>query len=79
MAIIILKTNKAIPMQPDKALAIWNVFNGNEKGTKAQQEYVEKIKRIYLNMANAPDDYRERYGGTPRPKTQGELMEERYK
>jgi hypothetical protein len=78
MAFILFNDNTSRTLPADKALALWEVFSGNEPGTKAQQAFVRRVKRIYLNMATAPEDYRKRYEDGYIP-SQSELIEERYR
>ena len=57
MAYIRYINGKGGVINKDKALAIWNVLQGNAVPTPAQEKFCLTVKKIYLNKYTAPDDY----------------------
>lgn len=65
MAFIQFTDNRVKFLPPEKAATIWLVFNGEIEGTKEQRTFVKHIHRMFLNRANAPKSYREKYPEPP--------------
>lgn len=61
MAFIRLKNNKCKVVPAETGIAIWRVMNGEIKGTKAQQQFIKQIHKVYLNKENAPKSYLEKH------------------
>lgn len=61
MAIVKLNNNQTVTLSREKAEDIWAVLNGDIEGTKEQQEFCSKIKKIYLNRHHAPQSYLDKY------------------
>lgn len=58
MAHIELNDGKRTSITSEQGAKIWEILQGRrEPDNKAQELYVSKIRRIYLNWRNAPDDY----------------------
>jgi hypothetical protein len=49
-------------LKPEQALAVWHVLNGDaEPENRAQSDFCDKVKRLYLNRENAPQSYLDRF------------------
>lgn len=57
MALIITKDKTRIFLSAEKATALWLVYTGEKKGTKALVNKIKKIDKWYLNRHNAPESW----------------------
>lgn len=73
MAIVRLLNGKTMAVPPEKALALWQVFSGEEQGSVKQQEFCSGVSRIYLNWNKAPMSYKLKY-----PRTNGQVLPSYY-
>jgi hypothetical protein len=66
MAFCVLLNGKSATLSREQGLAVWEVLNGRrEPANEAQAEFVGNVKRLYLNRANAPQDYLDMYPEIP--------------
>lgn len=62
MAFCVFTDGKTTTLKPEQALAVWNVLQGRiEPENAAQRAFCDRVKRLYLNRENAPQDYLEMY------------------
>lgn len=57
MALIEYVDGKREQLTGDQSVLIWKVLTGRLPGTKSQQAFCMKVKGVYLNWRNAPDEY----------------------
>ena len=57
MAIIVTTTGQSTQVPRDKAETIWEIMQGTQPGTPAQENFCRKIKHIIMSWRDAPDDY----------------------
>lgn len=57
MAAIRLHTGKLKIVTPEFGLAMWRIKQGEIAGSKAQQKFAEKVRKVYLNPDVAPESY----------------------
>ncbi len=58
MALILIDDNKPLVMSPRDAAYLWMIKKGYvQPKNEMWRKRAERTKKIYLNPANAPDDY----------------------
>lgn len=57
MAYILFKNGTRKIVEPEKALAIWQIMHGEKPSSPRQQAFIKKIERVYLNWRKAPKSY----------------------
>lgn len=62
MAFVVFTDGTTRTLKPEQALAAWEVLNGRrEPASDAQAVFCGRIRRLYLNRENAPQDYLDMY------------------
>jgi hypothetical protein len=61
MAFILLEGRKPVFVSAKAGSQIWRVMNGELKGTQRQRQFAKQVRHIYLNYANAPQSYVDRF------------------
>ncbi len=73
MALVKFTNHKGMELTAEQGLALWQAWTGQVTPTVAQEKYLSKVHRIYLNWREAPPDYlleredilKRMYKGTP--------------
>lgn len=63
---IVFTDNTAKSVSAEQGIAVWNVLNNfKEPENEKQEAFCLRVKRVYLNPANAPASYLQRYPHVP--------------
>lgn len=57
MALVVFTDGRNIKVTKEQGHNIWYILNGEIEAQPEQEKFIEKIEKIYLNYANAPDSY----------------------